>query len=69
MREFFVLSRMVGRTWKGVLTPGYFEPCNFLLLTMPKPLTVWITINCRNFPPSGPSAGISRAFYLLLFSR
>ena len=21
--------RMVGRTWRGVLTPGYFEPCNF----------------------------------------
>ena len=27
--EFFVLHRMVGRTRKGVLTPGYFEPCNF----------------------------------------
>ena len=27
--EFFVLHRMVGRTWRGVLTPGYFEPCNF----------------------------------------
>ena len=30
VREFFVLHRMVGRTWRGVLTPGYFEPCNFL---------------------------------------
>ena len=29
VREFFVLHRMVGRTWRGVLTPGYFEPCNF----------------------------------------
>ena len=29
MREFFVLHRMVGKTWRGVLTPGYFEPCNF----------------------------------------
>ena len=29
MREFFVLHRMVGRTWRGVLTPGYFELCNF----------------------------------------
>ena len=29
MREFFVLQRMVGRTWKGLLTPGYLEPCNF----------------------------------------
>ena len=27
MREFFVLHRMVGR--RGVLTPGYFEQCNF----------------------------------------
>ena len=25
-----VLHRMVGRTWREVLTPGYFEPCNFL---------------------------------------
>ena len=29
MREFFVLHRMVGRTQRGVLTPGYFEPCSF----------------------------------------
>ena len=29
VREFFVLKRMVGRTWRGVLTPGYFEPCIF----------------------------------------
>ena len=29
MREFFVLHRMVGRTQRAVLTPGYFEPCNF----------------------------------------
>ena len=29
VREFFVLHRMVGRTWRGVLAPGYFEPCNF----------------------------------------
>ena len=29
VREFFVLHRMVGRTWRGVLTPGYFEPCTF----------------------------------------
>ena len=29
VREFFVLHRMVGKTRRGVLTPGYFEPCNF----------------------------------------
>ena len=29
VREFFVLHRMVGRTRREVLTPGYFEPCNF----------------------------------------
>ena len=29
VREFFVLHRMVGRTQRGVLTPGYFEPSNF----------------------------------------
>ena len=28
VREFFVLYRIVERTWKEVLTPGYFEPCN-----------------------------------------
>ena len=33
VREFFVLHRMVGRTWRGVLTPGYFEPCNFPSIT------------------------------------
>ena len=29
VREFFVLHRMVGRTWRGVLTPGYFQLCSF----------------------------------------
>ena len=29
VRELFVLLRMVGRTWKGALTPGYVELCNF----------------------------------------
>ena len=29
VREFFVLPRMVGRTWRGILTTGYLEPCNF----------------------------------------
>ena len=29
VREFFVLHRMVGRIWRGVLTLGYFEPCSF----------------------------------------
>ena len=29
VREFFVLHRMLGETWRGVLAPGYFEPCNF----------------------------------------
>jgi len=33
VREFFVLHRMVGRTQRGVSTPGYFEPCNFPSLT------------------------------------
>ena len=28
VKEFFVLHRMVGRTWRGILTPAYFEPCN-----------------------------------------
>ena len=29
VREFFVSHRMVGRTWREVLTPDYFDPCNF----------------------------------------
>ena len=29
VREFFVLHRMVGSIQRGVLTPGYFERCNF----------------------------------------
>jgi len=29
VREVFVLHRTVGRTPRGVLTPGYFELCNF----------------------------------------
>ena len=29
VRELFVLHRMVGRTPRGVLTPGYFELRNF----------------------------------------
>jgi len=29
VRGLFVLHRMVGRTWRGVLIPGYFELCNF----------------------------------------
>ena len=29
VREFFVLHRIVGRLQRGVLTPGYFERCNF----------------------------------------
>ena len=29
MKEFFVLHRIVGRTWREILTPGYFEPRNF----------------------------------------
>ena len=29
VREFFVLHTMVGRTQRGVLTPGYFESFNF----------------------------------------
>ena len=29
VREFFVLHRMVGRTRRGVLTPGYFGLFNF----------------------------------------
>ena len=38
VREFFVLHRMVGRTWRGVLTPVYFEPCNFPSIITPKAL-------------------------------
>ena len=37
VREFFVLYRMVGRTWRRVLIPGYFEPCNFPSLSCPLP--------------------------------
>ena len=29
VREFFVLHRMVERAQRGILTLGYFEPCNF----------------------------------------
>ena len=29
VREFFDLHRVMGRTRRGVLTPSYFEPCNF----------------------------------------
>ena len=29
VKEFFVLHRIVGRTGRGILTPGYFEPRNF----------------------------------------
>ena len=29
VRDVFVLHRTVGRTPRGVLTPGYFELCNF----------------------------------------
>ena len=29
---------MVGRTWRGVLTPVYFEPCNFPSIITPKVL-------------------------------
>ena len=28
-RKFFILYRMVGRTWRGLLTPGYVEPYSF----------------------------------------
>ena len=28
-RKFFILYRMVGRTWREVLTPGYVEPSSF----------------------------------------
>ena len=34
VREFFLLPRMVGRTWRSVLTPGYLEPRNFPSSTM-----------------------------------
>ena len=30
------MHRMVGRTWRGVLTPGYFEPYN-----LPSNLSLW----------------------------
>ena len=39
VREFFVLHRMVGKTRRGVLTPGYFEPCNF-----PSCSIVWFSL-------------------------
>ena len=35
VREFFIVHRMVGRTQRGVLTLGYFEPCNFPSLPNP----------------------------------
>ena len=48
VREFFVLHRMVGRAWRGVLTPGYFEPCNFPSHISP---LFWISFPFRS-PPS-----------------
>ena len=39
VREFLVLHRMVGRTWRKVLTPGYFEPCSF-----PSCSIVWFSL-------------------------
>ena len=40
MKEFFVLHRMVGRTRRGVLTPGYFERCNF-----PSRILEWVALS------------------------
>ena len=40
--KLFVLPRMVGRTWRGVLTPGYLEPCNF-----PSPTTALQNKSCN----------------------
>ena len=36
VRDLFVLHRMAGRTWRGVLTPGYFEPCKFPSFQTPR---------------------------------
>ena len=40
VREFFDFHRMVGRTPRGLLTPGYFEPCNF-----PSRILEWVAIS------------------------
>ena len=40
VREFFVLHRMVGRSWRGVLTPGCFELCNF-----PSRILEWVALS------------------------
>ena len=48
VREFFVLHRMVGRTWRGVLTPGCFEPCNFPSVGMIVHFFLHIFLNLKN---------------------
>ena len=53
VREFFVLHRMVGRTQRGVLTPGYFEPCNFPSHISP---LFWISFPFRSPPSIGQSS-------------
>ena len=46
VREFFVFHRLVGRTRKGVSTPGYFEPCNLPSLTAGLPgKSQWVSFN------------------------
>ena len=48
VREFFILHRMVGRAWRGVLIPGYLEPCN--LPSVPK-IILTSDVKCK---PRGP---------------
>ena len=47
VREFFVLHGMVGRTQRGVLTPGYFEPCNFPPAAVKDPVNQQIKIEFK----------------------
>ena len=45
---FFILYRVVRRTWRGVLTPGYFELCSF-----PSDDTLQMRLRYFLSPPQG----------------
>ena len=57
VREFFVLHRIVGRLQRGVLTPGYFERCNFPSVWFNVSQIIQIRWQRWQFPANGQSAG------------
>ena len=59
VREFFALHRMVERTWRGVLIPGYFELCNF-----PSQRSGSFTMS-QLFQSGGQSTGVSASASVL----